>query len=193
MTGSLYTKADLKRIRSAVKTKHDVVERIVVEAANDYLRGMNSPNVARSNPAREIAALKKALQSMVSALDGLSERSASILDAARRPPGGLDTRGVDPADCAALSNAIHRFLIENVVGLDTVIDQGARGGRSTVDAKRHLLDRLDRAFVTGHGGALPARGRPAFLRLCGSPKALKLSDIGGDWWEDLRRKKGGQK
>jgi hypothetical protein len=193
MSGLPYTKAELKRVRDAVKTKHDVVERMVVEAANDYLRYISFSNGLRPNPAREIAGFKKALQSMVAAMNDLSTRSVAILDAARRAPGGLDATGVDPMDCAALNNAIHRFLIENAVGLGTDVDEGARAGRPRINAKRHLLDRLDRAFLIGHGGIPPARGRPTFLRLCVAPKALKLSDAGGDWWEDLHRNNRGQK
>jgi hypothetical protein len=187
MDGSPYTPVQLEQIRNCVETKHDVVERIVVEAANDYLRSLNAPPLQRSNPAREIAAFRAALQSMVAALDGLSARSRAILDNLRQPPGPADA-GREAMDCAALTNAVHLYLIENAAGLNAEIEDGARPGRPKVSEKRHLLDRWDRAFLIGHGGVLPSRGRPTFLKLCASPAVLRLNDVGGDWWEDLHRK-----
>lgn len=192
MKDSPYTAAQLQQIRDCVEVKHDVVERIVTDAASAYLRSLDAPPLQRSNPAREIAAFKSALQSMTDALNGLSGRSQALLDDLRRPPipGASDDEAMD---CAALTNAIQRYLIENAAGLKMDVDDGARTGRPTVEEKRRFLNRLDRAFLIGHGGQFPPRGRPAFLRLCGMPQALRLSDAGGDWWKDLHRKNRRQK
>jgi hypothetical protein len=94
---------------------------------------------------------------------------------------------------------VHRYMIENAIGLSTEVEAGARLGRPEVSDKRWLLDRWDRAFLIGHGEAKlsvdppsPRRyalERASFLRLCAAPAALNLSDVGGDWWDDLRRKK----
>jgi hypothetical protein len=167
------------------------VEKLVVSAATEYERSFQLPPLKRANPAREIEQLNRALQSVLKALSDLSRTSETILDSARRDPGSRDSSSHDGiTDCNALSNSIHRFLIENNEGLASPADT-ARPGRPQVDDKRRLLEKLDMAFFIGHG----TRGRPKFLTRCAAPKGMKLrnNEGGTNWWDDLRRKKPGNK
>jgi hypothetical protein len=195
MSGSAYTQAQLKNILECVSEDERRVEKIVVSAATEYIRSLELPPLKRANPAREIAQLNSALQSMLKALSDLSRTSEKFLDRTRRDPGAQDPSSHDEiTDCRALSNCLHRFLIENKKGLEVTVKDGASPGRPKVSAKRHLLERLDFAFAVGHGGAMPLRGRPTFLRLCGSPESMKLKKTGvGNWWDDLDRKNPGKK
>jgi hypothetical protein len=163
----------------------------VVSAANEYVRSLQLPPLKRANPEREIAQLNRALQSLLKALSDLSRTSETILDRARRDPGSRDPSSHDGiTDCKALNNSIQRFLIENKEGLATT-SGGARPGRPEVNDKRRLLDRLELAFIVGHDGASPQRGRPKFLTRCATPKEMKLRNKEGatNWWDDLGRKK----
>jgi hypothetical protein len=171
------------------------VQKMVVGAAIEYVRSINLPKLKRSNPDREISELKNALHSLEQALSSLSGESRLILDNARRAPGATDCdafsstddASFEPMNCAALHNSVHRFLMENKIGLEMEVRNGARSGRSKVSDKRQLLDRLDLAFAAGHGGP----SRPTFLALCGSPDSMNLNKTwrgAGNWWDDLNRK-----
>jgi hypothetical protein len=191
---SPYTSEQMASILKCVTTDKGRVEKIVVGAANEYVRELNLPGIPRSNPAREIAALNQALQSLVRALDGLSRETRGILDdPERRDPAYRDASRA-MMDCGALNNAVQLFLIENKNGLEAEVRNGASPGRPKVSAKRELLDRLELAFAAGHGGYMPQQGRPTFLKLCGSPESMKLNKTGaGNWWDDLNRKNPGKK
>jgi hypothetical protein len=166
---------------------------------SDHLCALSKPSAhTEAKPDREISELKNALHSLAQALSSLSEESRLILDNARRAPGATDCDAFssiddalfEPMDCAALNNSVHRFLIENKIGLQMEVRNGALPGRPKVSDKRQLLDRLDLAFAAGHGGP----SRPTFLALCGSPESMKLKETGvGNWWDDLRRKNPGKK
>jgi hypothetical protein len=205
MNTSPYTAAEMASILQCVTTDKGRVEKIVVSAAAEYVRSINLPELKRPNPDREISELKNALHSLAQALSSLSGESRLILDNARRAPGAtdcdafssIDDASFAPMDCAALNNSVHRFLIENKIGLEMEVRNGALPGRPKVSDKRQLLDRLELAFAVGHGGDMPQQGRPSrptFLALCGSPESMKLKKTGGgNWWDDLRRKKPGKK
>lgn len=188
---SPYTPEQIASILECVNVDKIRVEKIVVSAASEYVRSLERPPLKRANPANEIALLDGALQSMLKALSDLSPASKAFLDGARRDPGSLEPSSHDDVtDCAALSNCIHRFLIENKDGLDNPLARGARPGRSKVNDRRRLLERLNIAFAAGSGGEKPSRSRSAFLRLCGAAPSMKLnSNSGANWWDDLDRKK----
>jgi hypothetical protein len=191
MSTAPYTAAELAGILECVEKDKGRVEKIVVSAAAEYVRSLQLPPLKRANPAREIAQLNRALQSVLKALSDLSRTSETILNRARRDPGSRDPSSHDGiTDCKALNNSVHRFLIENKEGLAST-SGGARPGRPEVDDKRRFLDRLELAFFIGHGGASPQRGLPKFLIRCAAPKGMKLRNIEGgtNWWDDLRRKK----
>lgn len=195
---SPYTSEQMASILQCVTTNKGRVEKIVVGAAIEYVRSINLPKLKRPNPDREISELKNALHSLEQALSSLSGESRLILDNARRAPGAtdcdafssIDDASFVPMDCAALNISVHRFLIENKIGLELEVRNGALSGRPKVSDKRQLLDRLDLAFAAGHEGP----SRPTFLALCGSPESMKLNETGvGNWWDDLRRKNPGKK
>jgi hypothetical protein len=195
MSTAPYTAAELAAILECVEKDKGRVEKIVVAAAIEYVRSLQLPPIKRANPAREIAQLNRALRSVLKALSDLSHTSEAFLDRTRRDPGSRDpSHHAEITDCKALNNSIQRFLIENKEGLATRA-AGARPGRAEVNDKRRLLDRLELAFIVGHGGVSPQRGLPKFLRRSVAPKEMKLrnSDGGTDWWDDLRRKKPGKK
>jgi hypothetical protein len=196
MSTAPYTAAELANILECVTANKGRVEKIVVGAAIEYVRSINLPKLKRPNPDREISELKNALHSLEQALSSLSGESRLILDNARRAPGAtdcdafssIDDASFEPMDCAALNNSVHQFLIENKIGLEMEVRNGALPGRPKVSDKLRLLERLDLAFAAGHGGD----SRPKFLRLCGEP--VKLNNTGaGNWWDDLYRKKPGKK
>jgi hypothetical protein len=192
---SPYTQAQLASILECVSEEcvsedKRLVEKFVVSAATEYIRSLELPPLKRANPAREIAQLNTALQSMVKALSNLSSTSESFLDSTRRDPGSQDPSSHDEiTDCRTLSNCIHRFLIENKEGLASMAAGGARPGRPEVNDKLRLLKRLDLAFLIGRGKS--ARGRPKFLKRCAAPERMKLQTQEGttNWWDDLGRKK----
>jgi hypothetical protein len=196
---SPYTSEQMARILQCVTTNKERVEKIVVGAASDYVRELSLPKIPRPNPAREIAGLNQALQSLVRALGGLSSETREILDGPERRDPAYRHPSIEPMDCAALSNSVHRFLIENKIVIEMEVRNRALPGRSKVSAKRQLLDRLVLAFAIGHGAPRPQgrkavrpQGRPAFLNLCGSP--INLQNTGaGNWWDDLNRKKPSKK
>jgi hypothetical protein len=196
MSAAPYTAAELAGILECVIKDKGRVEKIVVSAAAEYVRSLELPPLKRANPAREIAQLNSALQSMLKALSDLSGTSQAFLDGARRDPGSQDPSTHDEiTDCRALSNCIYRFLIENKEGLDSTAASGARAGRPEVNEKRRLLEKLERAFLIGHGNEPPPHGLPKFLTRCVAPKGMKLrnNEGGANWWNDLRRKKPGKK
>jgi hypothetical protein len=118
-----------------------ILECVVVGAAAEYVRSLQLP-LKRANPAREIARLNDALQSVLKALSDVSRTSEAFLDRTRRDPGSRDPSSHDGiTDCNALNNCIHRFLIENKEGLASTVD-GARPGRPEVNDKRRLLKQL---------------------------------------------------
>jgi hypothetical protein len=193
---SPYTSEQMVSILKCVNANKGRVEKIVVGAAIEYMRSINLPKLKRPNPDREISELKNALHSLEQALSSLSGESRLILDSARRAPGAtdcdtfssIDDASFEPMDCAALSNSVHLFLIENKIGLEMEVRSGALPGRPKVSDKRQLLDRLDLAFAAGHRGP----SRPTFLALCGSPESMNLNKTwrgAGNWWDDLDRKK----
>ena len=196
---SPYTSEQMASILGCVDANKGRVEKIVVGAAIEYVRSLSLPRIPRPNPDREISELKNALHSLEQALSSLSGESRQILDNARRAPGppdcgafsSIDDASFEPMDCAALNNSVHRFLIENKIGLEMEVRSGALPGRPKMSEKRRLFDRLEIAFAVGQR---PQRGRPKFLRLCGSPLPMQLQQTGGgDWWVDLIRKNPGQK
>jgi hypothetical protein len=192
MSTAPYTAAELASILECVKEAKGRVEKIVVSAATEYLRSLQLPPLKRANPAREIAQLNHALQSVLKALSDLSHTSEAFLDCARRDPGSRDPSSHEGImDCKALNNSIQRFLIENKEGLASPAAGVARPGRPKVEDKRRLLKRLEMAFFIGHGSASTQRGLPRFLTRCAAPKGMKLSNNEGgtNWWDDLRRKK----
>jgi hypothetical protein len=193
---SPYTSKQIASILQCVTTDKARVEKIVVSAATAYVRSLELPPLKRANPVREIAQLKGALQTVLKALSDLSGPSQAFLDSARRDPGSRDPSSHDEiTDCKALSNCIHRFLIENKDGLDSTAAGGARPGRPEVNDKRQLLDRLELAFFIGQDPKSPRRGLPKFLTRCAAPQKMKLQNKEGttNWWDDLRRKKAATK
>jgi hypothetical protein len=186
---SPYTQAQLASILECVSEDKRRVEKLVVSAATEYIRSLELPPMKRANPAREIAQLNTALQSMVKALSNLSSTSESFLDSTRRDPGSRDPTSHDGiTDCKALNNSIHLFLIENKEGLASTAG-GARPGRPEVNDKLRLYEQLNLAFLIGRGKS--ARGRPKFLKRCVAPERMKLQTQEGttNWWDDLGRKK----
>jgi hypothetical protein len=194
MSTSPYTASEMASILKSVKTDKGRVEKIVVGAANEYVRSLSLPRIPRPNPAREIAALNQALQSLVRALDGLSGESRGILDDPERRDPAYRDASREVMDSAALSNAVHCFMIENKIGLEIEVKDKASPGRPDVDDKRRLLKRLNFAFEVGHSGERRPRGRPKFLTHCAAPEKMNLRKKEGttNWWDDLDRKKPGK-
>ena len=95
MSTAPYTAAELAGILECVEKDKGRVEKIVVSAAAEYVRSLQLPPLKRANPAREIAQLNRALQSVLKALSDLSRTSETILDRARRDPGSRDPSSHD--------------------------------------------------------------------------------------------------
>jgi hypothetical protein len=169
MSTAPYTAAEVAGILDCVKKDKGRVEKIVVSAAAEYVRSLQLPPLKRANPAREIAQLNQALQSVLKALSDLSRTSEAFLDRTRRDPGSREPSSHDEmTDCKALNNTIQRFLIENKEGLASTAG-GARPGRPEVDDKRRLLERLEQAFFHRPGQCISAAwSAEIFGALCGS-------------------------
>jgi hypothetical protein len=175
----------MDRILRAVPANRARVQARVLSATREYLLSLNGSN-KKANPRQEIERLELALHSLARALSGLSSGAEEHL-ADRRKDSPAYQESMNPW---ALSNAVHRFLIENKAGL--VQKPGPpRSGPIAHHHKRLLDKRLEIAFEIGHAGARPRNGYPKFRDLCIAPAALKLRGLIGDpkKWQDLRRNK----
>ena len=100
----------------------------------------------------------------------LSPEARSYLTANIRPARLADE---EPFTAESLRHAIDRFDFENRKGLELLPDP-IQGGARPRDHEKRLEERLEAAFIIGHGGKRPRRGFPAFYDACLVP----LKDFG---------------
>ncbi|MGZ3349132.1 MAG: hypothetical protein ACXU89_09330 [Xanthobacteraceae bacterium] len=183
-----YTPDELAAIRELLPEKHrEIALQHAVRAAQLYVFAQTRGKVSNANPRKEIERLRSAFVELFHALMHLRPEARSYLT-----ENMVDMRLPDeqPFTVESLRHAIDRFDRENRRGLEQLPDAIRGGARPRMHEKR-LDQRLQEAFIIGHGGKRPKQGFPAFQDAC----LVALKDFGllprsSKALQDANRKRG---
>jgi hypothetical protein len=159
---------------------------MAVRAAQLFVFHQTQVNRGKANARKEIEQLRRALVCLFDALKQLSPVARDYLRTKMRP---LRLPDQEPFSTESLRYAIDRFDHENRLGLENP-PPPIRGGPRARNHEARLYQRLQDAFAIAHGGKMPPRGWPKFLRACVTPlKDFGLSTRSDKTWQDILRKR----
>ena len=186
-----YSLEEIEAIRETLPTENlenrEAAVQLVVRAAQLYVFAQTRGKRANANPRKEIEHLRDALLEIFNALMHLSPEAKSYLSENMR---AIRLPEEQPFTTESLLHAIDKFDTENRLGLERLPDPIRGGARPRMHEKR-LDQRLEEAFIIGHGGKRPKQGFPAFQGACMvALKDFGLLPRGSKALRDANRKRG---
>jgi hypothetical protein len=166
-----YTHEEIDAVRKLLPARNrEAAVSHAVRAAQRYVFVQTRGKRSTANPRKEIEELRAALLKLFNALMHLSPEAHQYL-AGKMTNARLDDE--QPFTAESLRHAIDRFDTENRRGLEQLPDPIRGGARPRMHEKR-LDQRLEEAFIIGHGGKRLKHGFPAFQDAC----LVALKDFG---------------
>ena len=183
-----YTAEEIDAIRELLPVENrEAAVQWAVRAAQLYVYAQTRGNRSRANPRKEIKHLRDALLELFDALMHLSPEARSYLTDNMR---AMHLPDEQPFTAESRQHAVDKFDTENRRGLEQLPDP-IRGGARPRMHERRLGQRLQEAFIIGHGGKRPQRRFPAFQDAClVALKDFGLLPIGSKALQDANRKRG---